>query len=93
MHLALELLPQVVHRHAFRLKRGLELLLVLQALLFADVGHDLLELIVAEVQPELAPRCRSSSSSTALTSTSGVTSASIFFSCSSFFSRRDRPGR
>ena len=52
-HLALQLLPQVVHRHAFLREGGLELRLVGESLLLADVGDDRLELIVAELEAEL----------------------------------------
>ncbi len=54
-HLLLEHLPQAVERHAFLRERRLELLVGVEVVLLADVLDDAVELIVAHLQPELAP--------------------------------------
>jgi hypothetical protein len=85
-HLALQLLAQIVHGHVLGRQRLLELLVVLKALLLADVGDDGLELVVAEVQAELPAALRQQQLVDALTRICGVNSESAFFRVSSFFS-------
>ena len=52
-HRALEIAPQVDHRHVLGLERGLELLFALDLVFLPDVLDDALELLVAQLIAEL----------------------------------------
>ncbi len=54
-HLLFERLAQPGNRQAFLLQRRLELLLGIELVLLADVREDAVELLVAHLEPELAP--------------------------------------
>ena len=54
-HLPLEISPEIRHRHVFLLERGLELLLGLDLVVLLDVRENALELLLAQLVPELLP--------------------------------------
>ena len=86
-HLALQLLPQVVHRHAFLRQRLPGTSRRPRASVPCGCWRRPLELIVAELEPELACRAAAAAARrSAFTRICGVISASAFFSVSSFFS-------
>jgi len=54
-HLPLEPLAQFGHRHPLLLERGFKLDVVFELVFLLDVVHRTLELLVAQLQSELAP--------------------------------------